>query len=241
TGENQLHIIAENTAEARQQFIDAVERDSADRGLAAAAQQAAAAVPGLVDVGPVKIVNTEIAALAQQAERANQRAALWQQAADALTELHEQQRHERDQARQASDTTTQQLERVRAEVATPLTAQASAALADWQDADATQRAVRDRLSTVGRFGKRRATIEHRTALIFAQDAERRLAEAWGEPPRWNENSASWIERVTRPRIDTDPRVGEATERQRVAAHAVRRVLEPDPWRRRRNYPQHFGP
>lgn len=240
TDENQLHVIAENTADARAQFIDAVERDHADRGLTHATQQATEAVRGLVDNGPVKRVNTEIATLTRQAERAEHRAALWQQAADALSELHEQQRHERDHAARTSDAATQKLERVRAEVAAPLTEQASAALADWQHADTAQRAARDRLCTVGRFGKRRATREHHTAQTLAHDAEQRLTSAWGEPPRWNQNSAAWIERVTRPRIDTDPRVTEAAAQQETAANAVRKTLEPDDLPRLRVYARIFG-
>ncbi|SHI49259.1 hypothetical protein SAMN02745244_00466 [Tessaracoccus bendigoensis DSM 12906] len=218
--EDQLHIIAENTADARQQFIDAVERDRADRGRTHATQQAAEAVWGLVDDGPVKIVNTEIAALTAQAEHAERRAALWEQAADTLAELREPQRYERDHAAGASDAATQQLERVRGEVAAPLTEQASAALAEWQAADTAQRAARDRLRTVGRFGKRRATKAHRTAQTLAHDAEQRLTSAWGEPPRWNEDNAAWVERVTRPRIDADPRVTEATVQQEPGSRAI---------------------
>lgn len=240
TDENQLHIVAENTADARRQFIDAAERDRADRGLTDATQQAADAVRGLVDDGPVKIVNTEVAALTQQAEHAEQRAALWQQAADALTELHARQRDARDQAAQIADSAARQLERVRAEVAVPLTEQASAALGEWQDADTAQQTARDRLRTVGRFGKRRATTEHNTAQALAHDAAQRLTRDWGEPPHWNENSASWVERVTRPRIDTDPGVIEATEQQEPAARAVRKTLEPDPWPRLRIYARIFG-
>ena len=238
--ENQLHVIAENTADARQQFIDAVERDRADRGLADATQRAAEAVRGLVDDGPVKLVSTEIAARTQQAERAERRAALWRRAADALTDLDAQQRDERGHARQARDTATQQLERVRAEVAAPLTKQASAALAEWQEADTAQQIARDCLGTVGRFGKRRATREHRTAQTLARHAEQRLTRAWGEPPRWNEDSASWVERVTRPRIDTDPRVTEAAGQQETAAKAVRKTLEPDDLPRLRIYARIFG-
>lgn len=238
--ENQLHVIAENTADARAQFIDAVERDRADRGLAHATQEATEAVRGLVDDGPVKRVNTEIATLTAQAERAERRAAFWQQAANALTELREQQRHERDQAARASDAATQQRGRVRAEVADPLTMQASAALAEWQAAYTEQQAARDRLRTVGRFGKRRATTAHRTAQDLARAAEQRLTGAWGEPPRWNEDNAAWVERVTRPRIDTDPGVVEATEQQEAAATAVRKTLEPDDLPRLRTYARVFG-
>ncbi|WP_131106539.1 MobF family relaxase [Ornithinimicrobium sufpigmenti] len=238
--ENQLHVIAENPADARQQFIDAIERDRADRGLPDATQRAAEAVRGLVDDGPVKIVNTEIAALTQQAEYAEQRAALWQQAADALGELHATQREERDQAARASETAKRNLEVVRAEVAAPLTEQASAALAEWQTANAAHRAARDRLRTVGRFGKRRAAAEHHTAQALTHDAEQRLTSAWGKPPRWNEDSAAWVERVTRPRIDTDSRVVEATEQRETAAKAVRKTLEPDPWPHLRIYARIFG-
>lgn len=238
--ENHLHLIAENAAEARQQFINAVERDRADRGLAAATERAAEAVRGLVDDGPVKIVNTEIAALTRKAESAEQRATLWGRAADALTELYDQEREERAQARQASDSATQQLERVRTEVAAPLTEQAQAALTEWRQADAIQQAARERLSRVGRLGKRRARAEHDTAQTLAHDAERRLTTAWGAPPRWNENSASWVERVTRARIDADPRVIEANEQRQAAAKAVRKTLEPNPWPRLSAYARIFG-
>lgn len=238
--ENQLHVIAENTADARQQFIDAVERDRADRGLADATQRAAEAVRGLVDDGLVKLVSTEIAALTQQAERAERRAALWRRAADALTDLQAAQRDERDQARQVSATAAEQLERVRAEVAAPLTKQASVALAEWQDADAQRQTARDRLRTVSRFGKRHATREHHAAQALAHDAEERLTRGWGSPPRWNEKSTAWIERVTRPRIGADPRVVEAAEQHEAAANAVRKTLRPDDLPRLRIYARVFG-
>lgn len=238
---NTLHVVAEGLADARAQFIEAMGRDRAGRGLADATERATEAVRGLVSDGPVSRVNDEVARLVRDAERAEQQAALWQQAADALTELHVRQRDERDQARQASNTVAQQLGRVRTDVAAPLTEQAAAALSEWQTANNVQQAARDRLNTAGRFGKRRATAEYRTAQALAQDAERQLTTAWGAPPRWNEDSASWVERVTRPRIDADPRVIEATEQNEAAAKAVRKALEPDPWPRVRVYARIFGP
>lgn len=195
---------------------------------------------GLVDDGPEKRVNTEIAALTKQAEDAEQRAALWQQAADALTELYAEQRDELDRAHQASSAAVERVERVRAEVAAPLIEQATAALAEWRDADTAQRAARNRLGTVGRFGKRRATTELDTAQALARAAKQRLTSVWCEPPCWNENRAAWVERVTRPRIDTDPRVVEAAEHREVAVRAVRKAMEPDPWPRLRIYARIFG-
>lgn len=129
---------------------------------------------------------------------------------------------------------------VRSEVAEPLSAQAHAALTDWQDTATVEKTARDKVRAAGRFTKRRATAEHRTAKTMAQDAERRLAAAWGEPPRWNENSASWIERVTRPRIDADPRVVEAERQHAEAAQAFHAVLEPNPWPSIGVYARIFG-
>ncbi|MGW9827730.1 RecA/RadA recombinase [Brevibacterium pityocampae] len=240
TDRNQLHVTAENIAGARRQFIDAAERDRADRGLADATQHAQEVVRGLVDDGPVKFVRTEIAALIRRAERAEARAAQWEQASDALDELHARQRAEREQATEANEAAIQQVELVRAEVAGPLTAQAQAALTEWQHADTAQRTASAKVRAAGRFTKRRATAEHDTAHTVVREAKRRLAEAWGEPPRWNETQAARVERVIQPQIDTDPRVVDA-ERQRAAtAQALQAVLESTPWPSIGVYARIFG-
>lgn len=238
--ENRLHIIANSEAEAREQFIDALERDRADRGLTDATQQAAEAVHGLVDDGPVKLVHTEIAALERRAERFEANAARWQQASDALETLYARQRAEREQAVEANDAAKQQLELARAEVAEPLITQARAALADWQDADAAEQTAGAKARAAGRFRKRRAATEHDAAQTAARDAKRRLAKTWGEPPRWNETRAAWVERVTRPHIDADPRVVEAEQRRAVTGQALHAVIEPNPWPSVSVYARVFG-
>lgn len=237
---NRLHIIADNLAEAREQFIDAMERDRADRGLTNATEQAQEAVQGLIDDGPAKLVRTEIAALERRAEHAETRAARWQQAAAALDEVHERQSAEREQATEANNEAKQQLELLRTVVAEAVIAQARSALTGWQTASIAQRAARDRLRTVGRFGKRRATTEYRAAEALAQDVEQRLKRDWGEPPRLNEDAATWVERVTRPQIDADPRMVEAIEYQKATESALHKTLDPDPWPRLRIYARIFG-
>ena len=64
----------------REQFVAAMERDRADRGLADATERAAEAVRGLVVDGPVRLVQTERARLTQLIERAEQHAALFEEA-----------------------------------------------------------------------------------------------------------------------------------------------------------------
>lgn len=238
--ENRLHIIADSAAEAREQFIEAMERDRADRGLTDATQQAQEAVRGLVDDGPVKLVHTEIAALEQLAEQSEASAARWQQASDALDELYAQQRFERERAVEANDAAKQQLELVRTEVAEPLMAQAHAALTDWQAADTAEQTAGAKVRAARRFKKRRAVTEHDTVQTAARDAKRRLTKAWGEPPRWNENRSAWIERVTTPQIDADPRVIEAEQQRTATAQALHSVIGPNPWPTIGVYARVFG-
>ena len=238
--ENRLHIIAESLPDAREQFVEAMERDRADRGLTDATQQAAEAVRGLVDHGPVRLVRAEIAALERLAEQYEASAARWQQARDGLDELHARQREERERAVEANGAARQQLELVRAEVAEPLIAQAHAALTDWQDADTAEQSAHDRVRAAGRFKKRRAATEHDTTQTVARDAKRRLTKMWGEPPRWNESQAAWAERVTRPQIDADPRVVEAEQQRATTAQALHAVIEPNPWPNIGVYARVFG-
>ncbi|KAF5289088.1 hypothetical protein FQR65_LT20862 [Abscondita terminalis] len=73
-----LHSSPESRCQGAALFIEAMERDRADRGLADATERAAEAVRGLVDDGPVKLVNTRIAQLTRAAEKAETAAAWWQ-------------------------------------------------------------------------------------------------------------------------------------------------------------------
>ncbi|WP_422933056.1 MobF family relaxase [Sinomonas sp. P47F7] len=80
---NRLHVVAADLGDAREQFAAALERDRADRGLAEATQRAWAAASGLATDGPVRVVNTERARLADQIKHADQQAAKWERAAAA--------------------------------------------------------------------------------------------------------------------------------------------------------------
>lgn len=186
--------------------------------------------------GPVKTVNTEIGVLIQKAERAEHQADLWGLAASAFDELYVQRRHDRERARRGSSAATESLEQVRADVAAALIEQAQKALNDWQKIDAAQ----GRPSGVGWFGSRRAAAEHRSAQTLAQTARQRLVATWGEPPRWHEDTSLWIERVTRARVDADPRVTAATARRVDAARELHAALEMGPWLKLQTYANIFG-
>lgn len=91
---NQLHIVAADLDEARDQFTAALDRDPADRGLTEASRAAEAAVRGLTDDGPAKLVNRERARLAAQIEHADRQVQTWEQAAAALDRQLQTQRAE---------------------------------------------------------------------------------------------------------------------------------------------------
>lgn len=81
---NLLHVVAENLADARGQFVAAMERDRADRGLTVATGRAVEAIRGLADDCPAKRVRGEIASLTARAEAAERTAARWGRVAGVL-------------------------------------------------------------------------------------------------------------------------------------------------------------
>jgi len=217
---NLLHVMAENQAEARAQFVAAMERDRADRGPADATQRAAEEVAGLIEHGPVKFVSDEIAALMQQAATAKAQAERWQQVSGALAHLSKQEAVIREAASAAQWAAKRQAEQVRIEVTTPLVGAAQSALAEWRQAEAAAQTAGDQVRAASWFGKRRARDEHEEARAHASTTRHQLASEWGEPPRWNERPDAWVERVTRPKIDADPRLIDAEQEHQAARDEV---------------------
>jgi thymidine kinase len=67
---NRLHVVAGSVDDARAQFVSALERDRADRGLTRATVLARESVAGLAADGPVRLVNATKARLRQQIQLA---------------------------------------------------------------------------------------------------------------------------------------------------------------------------
>ncbi|WP_240739883.1 MobF family relaxase [Leucobacter triazinivorans] len=239
--ENLLHIVAGNLAEARAQFIEAMERDRADRGLAAATQRAVEQVTGLTEHGPVRFVSDEIAALVQRAETAEAQAARWQQVSAALAAIGDRETALRENARATEQTARQRAEQVRAEVAAPVVSAARTALTEWEQANAAEHAAGEQVRAVSWFGKRRARDEHENAQSHASEVHQQLTSKWGEPPRWNERADAWLERVTRPRIDGDPRVIDAEQEHQAARDALLHRPERAQTARLAAFARAFGP
>ena len=205
---NRLHVVAADVDDAREQFVAALERDRADRGLVAATQAAREAVAGLAADGPVRVVNAERARLAQRIERAEREAGKWERVVAALDRQRAAHRAEADDQQEVVAAADARAARVRAEVASPLIEQAAAdGLAYltgrerlWEAQTAHGQAGRLRRRAAGR-----AATEAADAHRATEDAVRRR---WGGLPSGAGGLEPWAETVAGKQADADPRVTE---------------------------------
>ncbi|MGO1802115.1 MAG: MobF family relaxase [Microbacteriaceae bacterium] len=223
-GENALHVIAESRAEARAQFIDAMERDNADRGLIDATERAAEAVRGLVDDGPVKLVNIHVAQLIQDAEKADRRAAWWERVGTRLDQQHEHQQAEKDDQTAVIQSETEAAGRVRAEVREPLTVVAMEEGIEHLAALDQETTTQTKLNMAGRFGRRAARKDHQAATALAGKSRARIADHWGTAPHDADTLTGWASRAAERLAAHDSRVIEAEQRAE-AARAARAEMD----------------
>lgn len=222
--QNLLHVVAESQEQAREQFVAAMERDRADRGLTAATQSANDAVTGLSADGPVRLVNAERVRLTEQVERAERATVWWKQAADALGRQLREHLAEADELEVLTAAAEATAAQTRAEVAAPLIEQATA--------DATARlTARERLwaasaahDTARRLGKRRTA-----RAVAAANEEHDTVEAagrarWHSLPETTAGVEAWATSVARREADTDPRVTMAQERAAEARQDQQRLV-----------------
>lgn len=212
---NRLHVVAEDMADARAQFIEAMERDPADRGLDHATRTAREAVRGFVADSLVRRVTEELSRLDHEAERAERAAERWEQIAakfDAQRATHRAEDNESDGVLRKAEAAA---ERVRAEVAQRLTVQAEADGAAYLGAVADEAAAR-RLATVGRFGRRKARTEQQAATERSQTLRGKVSQEWGTTPANPDRLPEWAGKVAANCAETDPRVTEVVETVDVA-------------------------
>jgi len=203
---NILHIVAGNTDEAREQFATAFARDRADRGLETATAQARQAVTGLVDDGPVKLVNTERARLTQVIADADARADRWQHAAGLVAEQTRTHAEEEIPAREALAVAQAHLDWVRTEAIAPLLAEAQA---DGQAVTAAQErvwAANNAARNVGRMGARSAQRAVEDAATSHRNVQVRVRARWGSAPVPGADSTGWAETAAAKAADSEPAV-----------------------------------
>lgn len=89
----------------------------------------------------------------------------------------------------------------------------------------TEAATSTHLATAGRFGRRKARAEHRTATEQTRNVHAQVREAWKvEPPRNPETLPARAARAAARRAEGDPRVSDA-DRAVQAAHAEQKTTQ----------------
>ena len=177
---NQLHIVAADLDDAREQFDLALERDRADRGLAAATRAAREAIAGLTAHGPVERVNAERARLAAQVKHAEQQTEQWERAASTLDRQrrdHDAKQQEHRTALAAAETCVEQMSTA---IARPFIEQATsdgtaylASRSRLWEASATRRSARG----LGKWGADRAVAGAlQLGVGVASGRDRQLAQ-----------------------------------------------------------------
>lgn len=227
---NVLHIVADTLADARDQFVDAMARDRADRGLQVATTDAQVAVAGLAAYGPVKLVNDELERVAQLIVRAEQEAARWDHAAVLLHHQAQTHAHEEAEASSAAMKASAQVTDVRNEALAPLLAQANADGRIYIDADAREHEAWKAAQSAGRLVKRGAERRLAAARVGTSDAKAAVLDRWGsvpDPGRWGiktrDSLEPWAERVAAERADAEPTVVDARHHAQQAEEALRQT------------------
>lgn len=208
---NRLHIVAADLDHAREQFVLALERDRADRGLTAATQTAHEAVTGLTADGPVKVVNTERIRLTELIEHADRQAVQWERAAAKLD--HQQREHQAEADKQQTVLASAQAtaQQVRAEVAVPLIEQATTDGTAYLTARDRMWAATDAHRTARGLRQRSAARTLATASDEHHTAETTTRRRWGSLPQTPGSIEPWATAVAQREADTDPHVIETRE------------------------------
>jgi hypothetical protein len=207
---NSLHVVAQTTAEARALFIDAMERDPADRGLADATERATEAVRGLVDDGPVKLVNAERARLRTRISQAEARASQWKDALASYSKQSALHRDEQDAQAQRVAVADQSVAEVRAQVAEPLIERATVEGAAYLAARARIFDANRTKATAGRWHRRSATRTAAEANTVMNESAAKVRKHWMQLPQSVDSLREWAKAVAEKDADADPRVAEAT-------------------------------
>ena len=210
---NVLHIVADTLDNARDQFIDALQLDRADRGLQAATSGAHVAVAGLVSEGPVKVVNDERARLVEAIANADPEAARWEHAAGLVATQAEPHAREEASGRDAHVIAEAHSAALLDAAVRRLRAQAIVDGQVYLDAQIRQDAARDANRSSGRLGRRAVQRRLDTAQAGTQDAQATVLIRWGSVPatgRWaattRDGLEAWAARVTHQRAHDKPDV-----------------------------------
>ena len=193
---NRLHIVAGDLADAKQQFVDALARDRADRGLEDATERAREAVADLIADGPMSILSAERDRIVERIAKADAEREHWVSAAAKLHDQSQRHKAEYEPQRELAEAADEKAAAVLADVVESLIQEAVADGATFLAAQQNAIAVRRAKESASRFRKRSATLTANNADARRVEAERPVRDRWRSIPG-REQSARVV-RVSRP-------------------------------------------
>ncbi|MCK8475841.1 MobF family relaxase [Microbacterium aurugineum] len=209
--QNLLYVVAESQEQAREQFIAAMERDRADRGLTDATERAAEAVHGLVEDGPVRLVQTERARLTQIIERAEQHAAVFEEAAARFAAQKHAHQVEAEEHSELVAHAKELAEHTRHTVTAEVETRARGDGQELVKARTHLYATRDE-ARAARFGRRRTAAR---SVDAAEESvvkiEQQVTQTWGTAPSLLRPVTEWAQTIAAGQADAHPEVRTADQ------------------------------
>ncbi|RRJ86215.1 TrwC relaxase [Gulosibacter macacae] len=206
---NTLHVVATDLDDAKQQFVEALTRDRADRGLEDATQRARQAVADLVLEGPVSIVSAERDRIVERITKADAEREHWVSAAARLHDQSERHKVEYEPQRDLAEAADAKVAALLANAVESLAQDAATDGAEFLAAEQAAYAAHRAKANAPRFRKRSAT---RTAK--GADARREAAECivhgrWQSIPHSESGLLAWAEAAAQHQAYHAPEIIEA--------------------------------
>ncbi|EPD84339.1 hypothetical protein HMPREF1529_02405 [Microbacterium sp. oral taxon 186 str. F0373] len=216
---NTLHIVATDLNDAKQQFVDALARDRADRGLTDATERAREAVAGLVTNGPLSIVNAERERITERLTKADTEREHWEAAVAQLHEQSERYKAEYEPQRELAEAADAKIAAVLVGVVESMlheaTTDGAELLAAQQDVYVAHRAKEN----ASQFRKRSATRAANSADARLTAAERVVHDRWQSIPQSESSLSAWADAASQHQADVAPEIVEARA-EAAQAHQI---------------------
>jgi hypothetical protein len=190
-----LHVVATDLDYAKQQFVEALVRDRADRGLEEATERARAAVVDLVADGPLSIVSAERDRIVERIAKADAERERWVSAAAGLRDQSERHKAEYEPQRELAEAADVKVAALLADVTESLAQEAATDGSEFLAAKQAAYTAHRAEANAPRFRRRAATRTAKDADTRREAAERIVHARWQSIPHSESGLPAWAEAV----------------------------------------------
>ena len=220
---NTLHVVATDLDYAKQQFVEALVRDRADRGLEEATEHARAAVVDLVADGPLSIVSAERDRIVERIAKADAEGERWVSAAAGLRDQSERHKTEYELQRELAEAADVKVAALLADVTESLAQEAATDGSEFLAAQQAAYTAHRAEANAPRFRRRAATRTAKDADTRREAAERIVHARWQSIPHSESGLPAWAEAVAQRQADHAPEIIEARE-EATRSHQIAKEI-----------------